>query len=54
MTGISRRRFLAFAAAFLITGIFFGHVNPPGDYGIRWFLRIWVDGQPTFLLQLKL
>jgi hypothetical protein len=45
---------LAFAAAFVITGIFFGHLNPPGDYGIRWFLRVWQDGHPTFDLQLRL
>jgi len=45
---------LAFAAAFFITGLFFGHVDPPGDYGIRWFLRVWADGHPTFSLQLRL
>jgi hypothetical protein len=45
---------LAFAAAFLITGIFFGHVDPPGDYGIRWFLRVWQDGHPAFRLELRL
>jgi hypothetical protein len=45
---------LAFAAAFVATGIFFGHVDPAGDYGIRWFLRIWADGHPAFSLQLRL
>jgi hypothetical protein len=29
-------------------------VDPPGDYGPRWYLQIWRDGRPTFLLRLAL
>jgi hypothetical protein len=45
---------IAFLAAFVLTGLFFGYVNPPGDYGLRWYLQIWRDGRPTFLLRLAL
>lgn len=43
---------LAFLAAFVLTGLFFGHIDPPGDYGLRWFLQLW--GPRGFLLELRL
>lgn len=45
---------LAFAAAFVLTGLFFGQVQPPGDYGIRWFLQVYEHGEWIFRLQLRL
>lgn len=44
---------LAFALAFVVSGLFFGHFNPPGEYGVHWFLRIF-DGNGTFKPFLRL
>jgi hypothetical protein len=31
---------LAFVVAFVVSGLFFGHFDPPGEYGVHWFLRL--------------
>jgi hypothetical protein len=34
------RMFLAFAIAFPLTGLVFGTLNPPGNYGLHWVLDV--------------
>lgn len=44
---------LAFAAALVGTGLFFGAVDPPGQYGIHWVLTLF-DAQGAFRVRLGL
>lgn len=37
--------FLAVFVAFLLTGLFFGHVNPPGDYGLHAIWRLVIENR---------
>lgn len=34
---------LAFLIAFVMSGLFFGHFDPPGEYGVHWFLRVFAS-----------
>lgn len=45
---------VAFLAAFVLTGLFFGQVRPPGEFGIRWYLQLWDEHGWKFLLELRL
>ena len=36
---------LAFTLAFVVSGLFYGHFDPPGEYGVHWVLRIFKNGE---------
>lgn len=44
---------LAFVVAFVVSGLFFGHFDPPGEYGVHWFLRVF-DSNGNFRPFLRL